>query len=467
MFQINSKVSGRFTELQTVLNQYRINKQVCLETLGTCLHDLAPVERYAALSRRDVSKKDSIIHLVALRGDNDLMKLLLQFISPDSRADLLAIVDHAQYTVAMYAAQNEHTEMIRCMLDGMSSDQIYNLLKMQCRLTGTAIHQAAVVGHTETIKCMLGSVSPDQLYNLLELEDYAGRTAIHQAAVFGHTETIKCMLGSVSPDQSYNLLELEDYAGRTAIHKAAEEGHAETIKCMLDSISPDQLYNLLKMQDLFSCTALHRAAMMSNAEAIKRMLYSMSSDQIYNLLEMRDSAGFTAIHKAAGERDAETVKHMLDNISMNQVYKLLKIRKVENGDCLLHVAAESGHQLIMDCFIRKLSVEKLYELLALQNSNGKSVLEVATATILLLIARHISAENAFQLFRTEDSQESTVERLIPLMSEANTHVETVIKVNQKQNHSELMILLQKYKEMHGDYCRMTLQQGNIILFLTV
>ena len=147
------------------------------------------------------------------KGNNKLRQSL-QYISPDSRYQLLKdIRGHCNLTGLHAAAVSDDLESIKYMLRGFTTDRKYEVVKIQNNYDSTALHHAAFKGHAYILIYLLNDFSQQQRYNLLRIQDREGSTALHDAASQQKLEVVQAILTPVSSQQQVSLLRITNNVG--------------------------------------------------------------------------------------------------------------------------------------------------------------------------------------------------------------------------------------------------------------
>lgn len=99
-------------------------------------------------------------------------------------------------TLIKLVAHRGDVGLLRYLLQSLTADQVYNVLMTQRGAgdTDTAVHLAAVHGYTEAIKVMVDRLGPHQLQNLLQVKTgCCGKTALDYALENDHPDTAECI----------------------------------------------------------------------------------------------------------------------------------------------------------------------------------------------------------------------------------------------------------------------------------
>ncbi|CAN0435953.1 unnamed protein product [Ascophyllum nodosum] len=185
----------------------------------------------------------TILHLAAMRNQEDMVKLLLAGgADPD-------VHDKGEgLTPLMWAAQLGHAEVAILLLEaGADSEQ-------EDREDLTALHWAARMGKERTLAVLLDHRAD------VEAVDYDGNTPLIWAAREGHRGCANRLLGSGAS------VTIPDENGNTALHFACQMGHAEIVSDLLDKGA------LATAQDYWQFTPFHRACSQGHGDVLEELL---------------------------------------------------------------------------------------------------------------------------------------------------------------------------------------------------
>ncbi|KAK3997549.1 ankyrin repeat-containing domain protein [Cladorrhinum sp. PSN332] len=197
----------------------------------------------------DNSQRDKALNLAAERGDEQIVRLLL-----DSGADANG-KDDAGNTALMFAVPQGRGEVARVLLEGGSDVDAKDIHD------NTLLHWA--IRYPGILQLLLESGAN------VHAKNHQGKAALHWAVQEGQTKSVRLLL------QAGSEINAKDKHGFTPLHSAALKGHRDIVKLLLENdADPNH-------QDSHSWTPLH-AALLNHHSSIINLLTS-SQETITNL----------------------------------------------------------------------------------------------------------------------------------------------------------------------------------------
>ena len=181
-----------------------------------------------------LSSNSNAIAKVALANHSQVLRFLLNLLSPKQRCEVLKrrLHERRKATLLHCLAQRGYTEPIKCVLDSVPMDERCNLLGLQTASGCTPLHWAARSGHTVTIKYLLYSVPSDKRFTLLKIQNISGNTCLQSAAENGLRDTVEYILSGVAAEQS-DFLEIKNKHNEPALDVALKKGATEATDFIL------------------------------------------------------------------------------------------------------------------------------------------------------------------------------------------------------------------------------------------
>jgi ankyrin repeat protein len=240
------------------------------------------------------------LHHAAAGGHVKVLDCLLQLkVSPD-------FTDGQGRTPLYRAAEYGHTQVAERLVDAKANIRLPNTEE------ATPLHAAAEGGHAKLLKLLIQKGANRMTFNK------EGCTPLHLAAREGYASVVKELLRDSDVSQYFKTTS-------TPLHLAAQEGHAEVVKTLLDAHPECDVLNSNQ------ATPLHLAAARGHPKVIKTLL-NANADR-----NLRDDDNLTPLHVAARNGHLSALELLINPQSLLE----------EGTKGPLYLAAEKGHALIV------------------------------------------------------------------------------------------------------------------------
>ncbi|OAL23957.1 hypothetical protein AYO20_10807 [Fonsecaea nubica] len=350
-----------------------------------------------ALLVNDINGRgDSVLHVAARHGSEDVVKLLLKcevdttaldkgqktalyraFESEEiyvvkllpPQDDLLKSLDTNEMIQLAHATYSGHLSLVRELMSKVESKDMILLhwaaaggqrkvaellLEKGSRVSslyqcGTPLHFAAIAGEEEVSRLLLDNGAD------VNANDQYGMTPLHWAAEGGSTEVVKLLLQG----QRVAMIDSVSADGQTALHWATEMGKRRVVEHLLEEGADFEWRN----ED--GCTPLHLASVQGHAELIDILIEKGANS------EAKQRNGGTPLHLAAYNNRTDAIRKLLD-------HKVVSNARDDDDWTVLHWAADKGSKDAMELLLLSLKKE-ITEMIAAENKDGNTALHHACA----------------------------------------------------------------------------------------
>jgi ankyrin repeat protein len=225
------------------------------------------------------------LHILALKGDVELGKMLLTSMENEERKRLLSLGDCKNDTVLHFAVNARKKQFIRLLFEygvnvSIQNTKGYNALHAGVENTGNA-----------SIIELFREVYP----NSLELTTQEGNTLIHVAVLFEQAHILSYLVKTAKLN-----VEAKNNIGESAMHLAAKK---DNIEAMMELHA---LGSALHLRDNHNRTPLHVACKAGAEKCVQWLLPRISS------IEIVDGFNKTPLKYAAGCGNVNVITMLLD-----------------------------------------------------------------------------------------------------------------------------------------------------------
>ncbi|MCL9684846.1 ankyrin repeat domain-containing protein [Legionella maioricensis] len=373
------------------------------------------------------------------------------------------IFKHTFHESALYYALEYEPLALPQYFDLLDDTRVNELVTARTRDDDTALIIAAKAGGKESVELLLGADAEIEAFG----EDK--KRALHWAAINGHNDVVELLLQHGAEVDAET-----DHEKNTPLHLAITKGHANVVATLLKNGADVMIRNkvdssLLHLyfwhkdeifQNAFDLALRHHPELMEpllfkgitlNAKQQKNclsrieggtydnvLLYAavfhplllddlveelkkQSEDTILSILGSRNSEGKTLLMLAAGLGRIKSVQNLLEMGADIKEYS------THLSSSVLHEAASSAHNNVVELVLTKALEEERAELLTHPDAQGNTVLHVAVpnggqvvATLLAhgadINARNHAGDNPLDVaIQKQDSK-----LIVPLLLKANT-----------------------------------------------
>ncbi|KAM0877185.1 hypothetical protein ACQ4PT_035680 [Festuca glaucescens] len=343
------------------------------------------------VSSAAAAERDSLLHVVASRGDGEEFLKSASVIHGKAR-HLLDARNKNGDTPLHRAARARHRGMVAHLMflarsqnrGGDVNEKVKAILRVQNKRGETALHDAVRSGDGDMITLLMAEdpqlarvpltegASPlylavelghddiaQQLYEKDSALSYSGpdgRNALHAAVLKGKDIT-KMLL-----EWRKDLVKEADWStGSTPLHLAASWGKDEVISLLL-SADPSAAYQ----PDKNGSFPIHVAASASQVKAFSVLLYTR-----HDTAELRDAMGRTFLHVAVQEESQSVVTYACKVQSRKFASSVMNMQD-DDGNTALHIAVELGSMWIFNSLM-----ENRFVTLNLTNNKGQTSLDLS------------------------------------------------------------------------------------------
>ncbi|KIW80446.1 hypothetical protein Z517_07062 [Fonsecaea pedrosoi CBS 271.37] len=214
---------------------------------------------------------------------------------------------------------------------------------------GTPLHFAAIAGEEEVSQLLLKNGAD------VNANDQYGMTPLHWAAEGGSTEVVKLLLER----QCVAIIDSVSDDGQTALHWATLTGEKGVVEHLLEKGADFEL------RDEDGCTPLHRACVEGHAELIDILIKKGANS------ESRQRNGGTPLHLAAYNNKTDAIRKLLN-------HNVVSNARDDDDWTVLHWAADKGSKDAMELVLSSLKKEST-GMIAAENKGGNTALHHACA----------------------------------------------------------------------------------------
>ena len=244
--------------------------------------------------------------------------------------------------------------------------------------------------HRENLLACLLTLTPNQRYSYLQQANYVEKTdellmpanvgsCLERASFLGHDDLIRCMLDVPTPEQRYELLTTPSTRGEYPILQIAQLPFEEkkmlvVLHHVLSIVTGELRYKLLTTQSTNQkFTALHAP----HVDTIKCVFSFLNETEVFNLMQIEDFGDLRPLDREAFFGRFDTVDVFLNNLTPQQ--RSLLMGKNISGSTPLHYTTHGyGNAVeVAKRLLESIPPERRLELLALEDSDGKTPMQLA------------------------------------------------------------------------------------------
>uniref|UniRef100_R7WDQ4 Uncharacterized protein n=1 Tax=Aegilops tauschii TaxID=37682 RepID=R7WDQ4_AEGTA len=336
--------------------------------------------------------RDSILHVVASRGDGD--EFLKSATVIHGKAGHLLDARNKNGDTPLHCAALAGWGRMVAHLIGLArngdggDEKAKAMLRMQNDKGETVLHQAVRAGSRDLVGRLMSedsqlarvppgdgasplylavSLGHDDIARQLQEKDEAlsycgpgGRNVLHVAVLKGEgiTETTKMLL---KWNKVKDLIkEAERSTGSTPVHVAASWGKSAVVRLLLDA-NPSAAYQ----PDTNGSFPIHVAAATNNVKTVSILLHGRQDST-----ELRDAKGRTFLHVAVQAEGWDVVRHACKSHTFSSSFMNMQD---EEGKTALHLAVEVGNLQIFNRLFTNRHVK-----LNLINNMGQTPLDISS-----------------------------------------------------------------------------------------
>ena len=306
--------------------------------------------------RQGIPSNTSAVHLAAYLGFEWALTLLLQRGYPSDS------LDSTGKTPLLYAAGNNHTEIVKLLLERDDVRVDFSNTKSPAQACGTPLSFASMCGHDVVVKMLMNHKNVSVNFKLTD-----GTTPLMSACTLGHETVVGLLLGHQNIE-----LNAVNHMGRTALLLAISRGHDAVVKLLLEhkSIEADgktnqnqdyphdkhttstaeQLNHRSKVnvncKDVWNYSPLALAASEGH-EAIVRLLLKQDAIEA----DIRDDLGATPLSEAATRGYEGIVRLLIDREDVDAD------SRDDKGYTPLSWAVSSGHTQLIKTLVDREDID--------------------------------------------------------------------------------------------------------------
>ena len=250
----------------------------------------------AGLDVKSNSESIKCLSSAALRGHNEILKVLLEY-----KANINAMDEKGRSTLLHLASDpSKHTRWdgntVKILLDAKA-----NIFKADRDRRRTALQWAAATGQYALAQTVLNHVKLEELPFYVNRSSSRSKTALHLAAQHNYTRIIRLLLNN------YAEIDCRSEGGWTPFLIAAKAGHESVVETLLTAAKPADV----NARTSSGMTALHWAAENGHAAIVRRILDENSAWK-----NPKDSFDTTPLSRADRNRDSrkEIIELLRDHI---------------------------------------------------------------------------------------------------------------------------------------------------------
>jgi len=326
-----------------------------------------------------VNREGSALHLAAAAGHAKVVERLLA----QSSAELVASTDVVGYTALHLAAKGGHTRVVQLLLERASSA----LISAVDSCGWTALHVAVDKGHSDIVEQLLSKSSPEMIL----AADFGGSTVLHVAVEEGHHNLMERLIQREPrlvhaitrhgwtplhlaalrdrPEIAQHLLawspalvgEVTTH-GLSALHLAAAQGHERVVAQLLAHLRVFRSDDGERRSMRSGCRRGQRSATFwtvgadvfdfpsndDNHNHKKRRVGETNVEHLNEPIVNDCPASLTpGLNNEHVEEEEEEEESPNEESSLDYVLDIMN----EKGQTALHIAAGSGHEVIVDMLL--------------------------------------------------------------------------------------------------------------------
>lgn len=264
----------------------------------------------ANLQKELVDYGHPFLHIVAERGDSDVMNMVLNII--DEHRDILTLLgyvdERGRNLLHITAAKSPAT--LKCVLDKLEREARLKLLSECCMKQQTALVTAIEHNNIKAVKVILESIAlpmpslettkllglTNDRLNFLLIPSNSHCSALHMAGSLGYDTIFESLLNSLGSKERMMIAQHENKVGENLLHCSAGGGNPKVGEC-LQRLAPAGIFwdQLVEKLDHKANNPLHHAGISRSIAFMEEILKHVTPQRQLHLFTQQNKYGKTPV----------------------------------------------------------------------------------------------------------------------------------------------------------------------------
>ncbi|KAI4331955.1 hypothetical protein L6164_016899 [Bauhinia variegata] len=328
----------------------------------------------SAISNQVTGTGDSLLHLAALHGREEIAGLIAQHFPK------LLIKRNIKGDTALHvAARTQKSGVVKIILHHHHAEEDDHTLltRMQNVYGNTPLHDAVESNAYEVVDCLYFK---DSLAS--HIANKSGKSPMYLAVLASDDRICSRLL------QSPFQVDTQRFQGDSPLHAVILEEKSSVSTLISNILKKRREFMYLKDEN--GDTPLHFAASKGNLEAVETFLNENSST-----ISAKNKNGYLSVHVACQNGELEILKKFLKKFPESAFALTME------GQNILHVAAKNGHNKLVEYILSETN------LLNEQDNNGNTPLHLASKDLQLEVLRTLTKHKKVKLnLKNNDGKEA-------------------------------------------------------------